>query len=132
MVGARSRCDTGASIVPVRMPGPEAISGTRAEPSKNDILYQRPRSPSISPWSDVNSTIVSPARPVRSSTSSSSPTRWSSSLTAARYPRLAQDACSGVSGSSSAWYISLRRMLCGSAWSRGITSTAGRPMSTPS
>ena len=37
--------------------------GTRAEASNQCILYQRPRSPSMSPWSPENTTMVSSRRP---------------------------------------------------------------------
>jgi hypothetical protein len=36
-----------------RSPGTEIISGTREEPSKKVILNHRPRSPSMSPWSET-------------------------------------------------------------------------------
>ena len=39
-------------------------NGIRADPSRNDILNQSPRSPAISPWSAVNTTIVSSSSPV--------------------------------------------------------------------
>ena len=57
-VGARSSCETGAWTRRAARRGPRTISGTREEPSRNDILYQRPRSPSSSPWSAVNTTSV--------------------------------------------------------------------------
>ncbi len=38
-------------------PGAAIISGTRAEPSKKLILNQRPRSPSMSPWSETKTMI---------------------------------------------------------------------------
>ena len=50
------------------MPLPAIISGTRAEPSKKHILNHRPRSPSMSPWSEQNRMIVSSSIRVRSST----------------------------------------------------------------
>ena len=63
-VGARSSCETGPATRPAARPGPRTISGTRAEPSRNDILYQSPRSPSSSPWSAVKTTTcrVEPGR----------------------------------------------------------------------
>ena len=47
-----------------KRPGLATTSGTRLAPSKKLILYQRPRSPSISPWSLVRMTIVSSASPL--------------------------------------------------------------------
>ena len=48
-VGQTSMVLTGSVTRPGAMPGAEIISGTRAEPSKNDILNHSPRSPSMSP-----------------------------------------------------------------------------------
>ena len=50
------------------------ISGMRAAPSKKFILYQRPRSPSMSPWSASTTITVSSANPALSSALSSRPT----------------------------------------------------------
>ena len=49
IVGQRSIVDTGISIVSASILEVEIINGTRADPSKNDILNQSPRSPNISP-----------------------------------------------------------------------------------
>ena len=49
IVGHRSIVETGISIVSARILGAEIINGTRADPSKNDILNHSPRSPNISP-----------------------------------------------------------------------------------
>ena len=54
-------------------PGAAIISGTRAEPSRKLILNQRPRSPSMSPWSERKTTIVFSSWRVRFSTSRISP-----------------------------------------------------------
>ena len=70
--------DTGADTRPGRnRPGADTTNGTRADPSKKLILYQSPRSPSMSPWSLVRITTVSSRRPVCRSTSISLP-MWSS------------------------------------------------------
>ena len=66
-VGTRSSVETGRSTRPGARPGAASISGTRAEPSRKLILNQRPRSPSMSPWSERKTTTVSAARPSRSS-----------------------------------------------------------------
>ena len=58
-VAHRSIVETGASTRPGSMPGAAIIKGTRAEPSRKDILYHSPRSPSMSPWSDTNTTTAS-------------------------------------------------------------------------
>ena len=77
-VGARSSSETGSATRPGAIrPGAETISGTRADGSKKAILYQSPRSPSISPWSAVKSTIVSSRRPDSASAPSTSPMRSS-------------------------------------------------------
>ena len=83
-VGPTSSSETGVLTLRGAIAGGWCtISGTRAEPSKNDILYQRPRSPSMSPWSDVTTTIVSSAMPTSSSVSSIEATCSSTRLIAA-------------------------------------------------
>src|SRR5262249_52995871 len=76
-VGARSTSDTGVDTVPAAPPGTRTNSGTRAAGSRNDILYQSPRSPRNSPWSAVNTTIVSESRPVARSAPNTEPIRSS-------------------------------------------------------
>jgi hypothetical protein len=53
-VGQTSSVETGGCR-PARaqIPGAAIISGTRAEPSKKLILNHKPRSPSMSPWSET-------------------------------------------------------------------------------
>ena len=61
----RSSSETGSARRPRREPArARTISGTRAAGSRRAILYQSPRSPSISPWSAVKTTTVSSSRPV--------------------------------------------------------------------
>jgi len=65
MVGRRSIVDTAAGTLPGgKSAGARTMSGTRAAPSKKLILYQAPRSPSISPWSLVTMTTVLSSLPV--------------------------------------------------------------------
>ena len=74
-VGKRSRRET---FPPTRRGananGACTIRGARTDRSKNDILKNRPRSPSESPWSDVNTTRVSSAAPISPRVSSNRPT----------------------------------------------------------
>ena len=70
-VGQTSIVLTGAVISPGAMSGDAIIKGTRAEPSKKLILNQRPRSPSMSPWSETKRMMAS--CPVASSASMISP-----------------------------------------------------------
>ena len=72
-VGSRSRCEHTLATPRLATPGPAMISGTRAERSKNDILKNVPRSPSMSPWSLVAMITVSSMRPVSASTPTSRP-----------------------------------------------------------
>ena len=74
-VGSRSSSDTGAATRrAANWPGACTISGTRTDHSKKHCLYHMPRSPSISPWSAVKTTIVSSRRPHASQRWSSRPT----------------------------------------------------------
>ena len=65
-VGRTSRAETGASM-PARRRGRARRSSAApaAEPSRKLILNQRPRSPSMSPWSERKRTTVSSAMPPR-------------------------------------------------------------------
>ena len=63
-VGSTSTSETGADTRPGgKRVGLCTISGMRVEFSKKFILYQRPRSPSMSPWSASSTTTVSSATP---------------------------------------------------------------------
>ena len=76
-VGSRSRCEHTLPTVRSATPGPATISGTLTERSKNDILKNAPRSPSMSPWSLVAITTVSSMRPVSPRTCTRRPTHES-------------------------------------------------------
>ena len=77
-VGSTSTSDTGsATRRGANRPGAWSTSGMRAEPSKKLILYQRPRSPSMSPWSPSSTTTVSSAIRSARSDSSSAPVQSS-------------------------------------------------------
>jgi hypothetical protein len=79
-----SRVETGASTRRGCSPGAAIISGTRAEPSKKLILNHNPRSPSMSPWSETKTTMVSSAIRQRFNTSMIPP------IFASRYEILAK------------------------------------------
>ena len=78
-VGAKSTSETGPATRAPRAaaPGARTISGTRADCSRKLILYQRPLSPSISPWSAQNRTVVRSSRPASRSARSTWPMRSS-------------------------------------------------------
>ena len=61
------------------------INGIRADPSKKLILYQSPRSPSMSPWSARSTTTVSSPRPSSSSVSTNRAVQSSTYDTLPRY-----------------------------------------------